>query len=106
MRKKWLIALAVAGMLIVPGAARAHPGHTHKIMGTVSGVEGDRVTVKTTDGKTVTIVLDVKTSVTRGKTKLDPSAVRAGERVVVEGTEAKNVIAARTVRLGTGPAKK
>ena len=106
MRKKWLVAVAVAGALIVPVAARAHGGHLHKVMGTVSSVQGNQVTVRTTDGKTVVIMLDSKTTITRGKTKLNGSAVKAGERVVVEGTEAKQMIAAKTVRLGTGTTNK
>jgi hypothetical protein len=104
MEKKWLVAVTLAGALSVPVAALAHAGHLHKVMGTVSSVEGNHVTVKTTDGKIVIITFDTKTSVTRGKTKLDASAVKAGERVVVEGTEARNMIAARTVRLGPAAA--
>ena len=104
MPKKWLIAIAFAGALIIPVAAGAHAGHLHKVMGTVSSIEGNHVIVKTTDGKAVSIMLDAKTTVTRGKTKLDSSAVKAGDRVVVEGTETKDTIAAKTVRLGTAPA--
>ncbi len=99
MQKKWIVAAALAGLLVVPATARAHAGHTHKVMGTVSRVEGTHVTVKTTDGKTVMVVLDNKTTVTRGQIKLDASAVKAGERVVVEGTEAKDIVTARTVKL-------
>ena len=100
MNKKSIVAVALAGALVVPVVARAHEGHTHKVMGTVSSVEGDHVMVKTTDGKTVMVMLDSKTAITRGKTKLDRAAVKAGERVVVEGTEAKEMVTAKTVKLG------
>jgi hypothetical protein len=39
MNKKWIIAVAIVGALIVPTVARAHEGHAHKVMGTVSSVE-------------------------------------------------------------------
>jgi hypothetical protein len=70
------------------------------VIGTVASVEGNHVTVKTTDGKSVMIMLDGKTVITRGKAKLDATAVKAGERVVVEGTEEKQMITAKTVKLG------
>lgn len=100
MQKKWIVAVALAGALVVPAMARAHGGHAHKVMGTVSSVEGNHVKVKTTDGKTVMIMLDSKTTITRGKAKLDATALKAGGRVVVEGTEAKDMVMAKTVKLG------
>jgi hypothetical protein len=60
--------------------------------------------VKTTDGKTVMVMLDAKTAITRGKTKLDAAAVKVGERVVAEGTEEKEMIMAKTVKLGEAAA--
>jgi hypothetical protein len=100
MNKQWIVAIALAGALVVPAVARAHEGHPHKVMGTVSSVDGNHVMVKTTDGKTVMVMLDRKTTVTRGKTKLDATAVKVGERVVAEGTEEKEMIVAKTVKLG------
>ena len=100
MNKKWIIAVALAAALIVPTVARAHEGHAHKVMGTVSSVEGDNVMVKTAGGKTVMVMLDAKTAVTRGKTKLDVAAVRVGDRVVAAGIEEKGMIMAKTVKLG------
>jgi hypothetical protein len=46
-------------------------------------------------------MLDAKTAVTRGKTKLDAAAIKVGERLVAEGTEEKDMIVAKTVKLGT-----
>jgi hypothetical protein len=108
MNKKWIIAVAIAGALIVPTVVRAHEGHAHKVMGSVSSVEGNHVMLKTTDGKTVMVMLDAKTAITRGKTKLDAAAVKVGERVVAEGIEEKEMIMAKTVKLGqaAGTAKK
>jgi hypothetical protein len=100
MRKNWIVAVAIAGALVLPVVARAHEGHTHKVMGTVASVDGAHVMVTTTDGKTVMVMLDKKTTVTRGKAKLDAAAVKVGERVVVEGTEQKNMVTAKTIKLG------
>ena len=99
MNKKWIVAVALAGALVVPTVARAHEGHAHKVMGTVSSVEGNNIMVKTTDGKTVMVMLDAKTAVTRGKTKLNATAVKVGEKVVAEGMEEKDMIMATTVQL-------
>jgi hypothetical protein len=101
-----LVGAALAAVLLVPMAARAHEGHLHKVMGTVTSVKDDHVMVKTTDGKTVTVMLDGKTTVTRGTTKLTAAAVKVGERVVVEGTEAKSMVTAKTVKLGEVAATK
>ena len=101
MNKNGIVAIALAGALVVPTAARAHEGHAHKVMGTVSSVEGNNVMVKTADGKTVMVMLDQKTAITRGTTKLDAGAVKVGDRIVAEGMEEKEMIMAKTVKLGT-----
>ncbi len=95
-----LIAVALAIAVFVPAAARAHEGHAHKVMGTVSSVEGGHVMVTTPAGKTVMVMLDGKTTITSGKTTVDASAIKAGIRVVAEGPEEKGMILARRVRIG------
>ena len=99
MNKTWMIAVALAGALLLPTVVRAHEGHAHKVMGSVSSVEGTHVMVKTTDGKTVMVMLDAKTVITRGKTKLDAAAVKVGDRLVAEGMEEEAMIMAKTVKL-------
>jgi hypothetical protein len=96
-----MVALLVAMTLAVPAVGRAHEGHTHKALGTIASVQGDKVDIKTNDGKTITVLLDKKTTVTRGKDKLDATALKAGERVSVEYTEAKKVLTAHALKLGT-----
>ena len=103
MRKSFVI-VALAGALLVPVIARAHGGHTHKVMGTVSSVQGTHVEVKTTDGKTVMVMLDAKTAITRGKAKLDASALKTGERVSIDYLQEKDMNMARAVKLGAAPA--
>jgi len=104
MLKKTVVAMALVGALVIPAAARAHEGHTHKVMGTVSSIDGKNVTVKTTDGKIVTVVLGAKTKITQGKKTVEATALKVGDRLVAEGTEDKEMFLATTVRLGEVPA--
>jgi len=99
--KKWMIGLMMIALAVVaPAAARAHEGHAHKVMGTVASVDGKNVMVKTADGKTVMVMLDAKTKITQGKTKLEASALKVGDRVVAEGPEEKEMITATTLKVG------
>lgn len=100
------IQLAAAAVLTLALVApvMAHEGHTHKVLGTVASVQAHQIEVKGTDGKVLTIVLDAKTAITRGKDKLDAAALKVGERVSVDYTQAKNTNTAKTIKLGTAPA--
>jgi len=100
MPKKWIIASVLAGALVLPVVARAHEGHAHKVMGTVSSIDGTNLMVKTMDGKTVMVMLDAKTKITQGKNKVDLTALKVGDRVVAEGKEDKGMITAASVKLG------
>ena len=105
MSKKWIVGLGLVAALALPVASLAHTGHTHKVMGTVTSVNGNHVEIKGTDGKTVVLVLDTKTAITRGKTKLEATALKVGERVAADYTQAKNMNTATAVKLGTVPAQ-
>ena len=100
MSSKWIIGAALALALVIPVAARAHGGHTHKVRGTISSLQGDHLEVKTTDGKTVTVMLDTKTTITRGTTKLDRTALKAGERVSIAAMEENKMMMAQAIKLG------
>jgi hypothetical protein len=108
--KKWMIGLIVLTLALgVPAGMLAHEGHAHKVMGTVSSIDGKNLMVKTTDGKTIMVMLNAKTKITQGKAKVDASALKVGDRVVAEGPEQKGMITASTVKVGeaaTSTAKK
>jgi hypothetical protein len=104
MNRKWIVGLGLIASLGIPVAARAHGGHTHKALGTVSSIQGDHVEVKTTDGKVVTVMLDKKTAITRGKTKLGATALRVGERISIDYMQEKNKNMAKTVKLAEAQA--
>ena len=93
------LSIALCGVLVL-----AHEGHAHKIMGTVSSIDGAHLMVKTTDGKTVMVMLDAKTRITQGKAKVAASALKVGDRVVAEGAEEKEMLMATSVQVGTAPA--
>ena len=66
---KTLILAATVCALLMPFTAVAHTGHAHKVMGTISSLDGNHLMLKTTDGKTVTVMLDAKTKVTQGSNR-------------------------------------
>ncbi|HWK31862.1 MAG TPA: hypothetical protein VNR20_07210 [Terriglobales bacterium] len=104
MQKKWIVAIVLAAALVVPTLARAHEGHAHKVMGTVSSIDGKNLMVKTTEGKTVMVMLDAKTKITQGKNKVDVTALKVGDRIVAEGPEEKDMVTAATLKIGEAAA--
>lgn len=108
MSRYWMIgavmAMLVAGWL-APAPVQAHGGHAHKVMGTIQSIAGNHLVVTTTDGKTATVMIDGKTKITRGKTALQATALKVGDRIVAEGTESKAMVTAATVRVGEAAAK-
>ena len=106
MNRNWISALVLACMLIVPAAVRAHDGHMHKALGTVASITGEQVDIKTTDGKSLTVMLDKKTTLTRGKETLDVTALKIGERVSVDYMEKNKVKTAHAIKLATATTAK
>src|SRR5688572_29931403 len=101
--KKWIVGGVIALALALPVAPSAHQGHVHKLLGTVASIQGNRVDVKGTDGKIITVLLNAKTAVTRGKAKADVAALKVGERVSVDYLQEKNANTAKTVKLAALP---
>jgi hypothetical protein len=101
MTKMWSRTIVVMAALVFAPSAWAHGGHLHKALGTIAAVQGTQVEITTTDGKTVRVMLDGKTAVTRGKDKLDTAALKVGERVAVDYMEENKTMMARAIKLGT-----
>lgn len=101
--KNWMIGFVIA-LLLLPAAAQAHEGHVHKALGTVASIATGQVVVKTTDGKVLSVLLNATTTITRGKVKLDATALKVGERVSVDYTEKKKVFTAKAIKLAELPA--
>lgn len=103
MNRYSIVGVALVASLAVPAVGVAHEGHAHKVMGTVSSIDGNHVMVKTTDGKTVMVMLDAKTKVTQGQAKVTAGALKVGARIVAEGADDKGTIKAARVQLGAAP---
>ena len=105
MSRTWIVGIALVGALAVPVMGWAHTGHAHKVMGTVSSVDGNHLMVKTTDGKSVMVMVNAKTKITQGKTTVAASALKVGDRIVAEGAEDKQkMVTATTLQVGAAPA--
>jgi hypothetical protein len=106
MKKSCLVVMVIVAWLGVPAITLAHGGHLHKALGTIAGMQGEHVNVTTRDGKSLTVMLDKKTTITRGKDRLDAAALKVGERVSIEYVEEKKTMIARAIKLGTTTATK
>lgn len=102
MNRRTILGLVTVLVLSIPAAA--HEGHVHKVMGTITARQDDRLEVRTRDGKTVSITLNEKTSVLRGRAKADVDALKPGERVVVDVGNGKAPLTAREIKLGAAVA--
>src|ERR671912_2336625 len=80
---KTFLFLIMATALLAPAVPLAHPGHDHKLMGTISSIDKNKVVVKTTEGKDMTFEITPLTAFKRGKQKGAPTDLKAGMRVVV-----------------------
>ena len=51
--KLWIAAVGLLSMFTVlaPATVRAHEGHDHTVMGTISSIDGTNLMVKAADGK-------------------------------------------------------
>jgi hypothetical protein len=103
--KQWMTVMVLCAALLAPAVARAHEGHLHKALGTVSAIDGQHVTIKTTDGKSVMVMLDNKTTVTQGTKKLDAAALKIGQRVSVDYMDEKDMKMAHAIKLAAAPAQ-
>ena len=92
--------LAVVLFALAGGLAWAHEGHTHTVMGTVTAHTGAQLEVKTTEGKTVTIAVNDKTTVVRGTAKLTMTDLSVGQRVVVDVGSGSLPLTARQIKVG------
>ena len=106
MNRIWTAVLVLTVALGAPSMIRAHEGHTHKVMGTVSAVTANQLDVKATDSKIVMIALDAKTVYRQGKTRADVKMLKVGERVVVDAIqpEGAKTMTATIVQMAAPPA--
>jgi hypothetical protein len=98
---RWALLIALA---IAPITVLAHGGLEH-VRGTVAKVSGQSVTVTTTAGKTVEVLLDAQTTYARADKPIQKSDLKVGDRVVIHAAEKGTTLTAHTVEVGA-PVKK
>jgi len=89
--------------IAIAPVARAHEGHEHKVMGTVTMAAVDHVMVKTTEDKEVTIQVTKDTKVMKGEVAMKTEDIDAGTRVVVTAVTEKDQLKAKLIQVGADP---
>ena len=99
-----LVALALT--LVLPRLALAHPGHDHKVMGTITAVDASHLVVKATDGKESSIQILPATMFKKGKTKGSSADLKVGLRVVVTMSDESEPLKAKEIQYTGTPTTK
>src|SRR5580704_16990818 len=84
---------------LLAATALAHGGFEH-VMGTVSKISAQSVTVTTAAKKAVEVGINAKTTYTRGDKTVAASDMKVGDRVVIDATEVNEALVAASVKLG------
>lgn len=99
-----LILAVFAALVALPLQTFAHPGHEHKVLGTVTMAAADHVMVKDRDDKEVTVYLTRETKILKDKKPMKVEDIRTGLRVVITAVTVKenNVekMVAKQIELG------
>jgi preprotein translocase subunit YajC len=99
-RKALVSALAVLLLLVSAGTAFAHNGVEH-ILGTITAVTENSITVDTPKHTSVTVVLDRSTTFTNNDVKSSLKDLKVGDRVVINAkANMEKKLVAVTVKSG------
>jgi len=96
----WVGMTILAVSIALPVAVRAHDGHVHRIMGTVTVRDAKHVEVKTPSGEVLSIAITPKTTAVRNKKKVDLNEVQVGRRVVVDIGNGEDPLMAGEIQVG------
>jgi hypothetical protein len=104
---KKLFAAILALVILTLGSrlsVRAHEGHEHKVMGTVTMAAADHVMLKDRDGKDVIVKVNKDTKV-KAKPAVKVEEIKVGTRIVVTAVEEKDKsMTAKSIEVGAAPA--
>ena len=95
---KTFLFLVLATALLAPAGPLAHPGHDHKLMGTISSIDKNTIVLKTTEGKDMTFEITPLTTFKRGKQKGAAADLKTGMRVVVNVGDGVEPLKAKDVQ--------
>jgi Domain of unknown function (DUF5666) len=101
--RAWLLAtvLVVAVLATLAPRVWAHGGQEH-LMGTVTEVGENTLSLKTMTGNTVEVTLGAETQYVRGDEPSQKKELKAGDRVVIHALKKSGSLVAQEVKLGTG----
>jgi hypothetical protein len=93
--------LVLAGLFLLLASTpiAAHAGHTHRYMGTILTATGSELSLKTTDGKTISFKLDETTRILKGKAPGGAKDLEPGVRAVVEADGGKEPALAKSIKV-------
>ena len=101
-----LMLAVFATVAVVPLQGLAHPGHAHKILGTVTTVTATSVEVLDRGNEKTTFAITKDTKIRVGKSAGTIKDVRSGLRIVVEAEEEEGeTFVAVTIQLPERPAQ-
>ena len=95
---KQFIFMVLALSMLVPVVPMAHPGHDHKLMGTVSSIDKNKIVMKTTEGKDMTFEIVPTTTFKQGTKRGMQTDLKAGMRVVVNVGDGVEPLKAKEVQ--------
>ena len=98
-------ALAVFVVLVFHTLAFAHGGRTH-VMGTVTALDAQHVVVKTKAGKTLSVLVNEKTTYRKGAAAATSTDLRVDDRVVVHTTGKRDPLTAGEIHFSSPDEKK
>src|SRR5579864_2186809 len=101
-RRRVLAIAVLLGIVAISAPLFAHGGFDH-VIGTVSKVDNNVLTVKTTKGD-VDVKLNAQTEISKGDQKAAVGDLKPGTRVVVDIPEGSKDHVAHSVKMGGGSA--
>jgi len=95
---KQLLFAVLALSFLIPAVPMAHPGHDHKLMGTISSIDKNKIVMKTTEGKDMTFEVVPITAFKAGAKRGAQADLKAGMRVVVNVGDGVEPLKAKEVQ--------
>ena len=91
---------AIAFALLFPAMLAFAHGNLQHVIGTITAINGDSVTVETVDHQSTTVYLSDQTIFTKSGTAVKREDAKVGDRVVIHAQKQGDKLVAHTVALG------
>jgi hypothetical protein len=103
MTRRTVLAWVAVTMLGASASALAHPGHDHKLLGTVTMAAPDHLMLKDREGKDHTVRVTTATKILKEKRRATMTDVQVGMRVVVTAQTENDQLVAKLIEVGPAP---